>query len=80
MYRVVYKFSDLQDNGHIYRPGDIYPRGDMPASDERIDALSTGNNKIGIPLIEKIAAAAESAPIEEEPKREKKTRTKKKTT
>ena len=80
MYRVVYKFSDLQDNGHIYRPGDVYPRDGMPSSDERIDALSTGKNNIGIPLIEKIADAEESAPMEEEPKREKKTRTKKKTT
>ena len=50
-YKVVHKFKDLQDNGHIYNVGDIYPRQDVAVSKERIDELKTAKNKIGMPLI-----------------------------
>lgn len=50
-YKVVHKFKDLQDNGHIYNVGDIYPRQNVVVSKERIDELKTAKNKIGKPLI-----------------------------
>ena len=53
-YKVVHKFKDLQDNGHIYNVGDIYPRhprDNVAVSKERLNELKTSKNKIGIPLI-----------------------------
>ena len=50
-YKVVHKFKDLQDNGHIYNVGDTYPRHGVHAGKERIDELKTAKNKIGKPLI-----------------------------
>ncbi|MEK5429706.1 hypothetical protein MKY88_02475 [Lysinibacillus sp. FSL R7-0073] len=50
-YKVIYMFRDLQDNDHIYRIGDKYPRKGRTAK-ARIDELSSNDNKIGVPLIE----------------------------
>lgn len=51
-YRVIYRFRDLKDNDRIYNVGDEYVGKKSPA---RIKELSTDANKIGRPLIEKIA-------------------------
>lgn len=51
IYKVVHKFRDLQDNGHVYREGDIYPHDDVIVTRERIDELKSNKNKIGVPLI-----------------------------
>lgn len=54
MYKVIYKFVDLQDNDHVYEIGDVYPREGSEVTDERIAELSGDQNKIGSPLIEKV--------------------------
>jgi hypothetical protein len=50
-YKVIHSFKDLQDNEHIYKVGDIYPRQGVHADKERINELKTAKNKIGKPLI-----------------------------
>lgn len=51
-YVVVYpKWKDLEDGGYIYRKGDVYPRKGYKPSKERIEQLTTKNNKIGEILI-----------------------------
>lgn len=42
-YRVVKDFKDLQDDGHIYKAGDKFPRSGR-AKKERIEELSTKDN------------------------------------
>lgn len=52
-YRVIHKFRDLQDEDHVYREGDWYPRrGDV--DEARAAELMGTNNKIGVPLIEPV--------------------------
>lgn len=54
-YKVVHRFRDLQDNDHIYKVGDTYPRKEIKIEDvspERIQELSGTQNKIGKILIE----------------------------
>lgn len=54
-YLVIYKsFRDLQDNGFVYKKGDIYPREGLKPTKARIKELVTTKNKIGKVLIEKI--------------------------
>ena len=55
MYKVICRFADLKDNNHIYEVGDKYPRKGAETSDERNEELSGKDNKIGEPLIKKIA-------------------------
>lgn len=50
-YRVIHSFKDLQDNGYIYKVGDIYPRQGVIVSKERFEELKTNKNKISVPLI-----------------------------
>lgn len=73
-YRAIANFSDLQDGGREYFPGDGYPREGLDASPERIEELSTSNNRQGRPLIEAFDdSPAPDAPSEEEkPKRARK--------
>lgn len=75
MYKVVKYFTDLQDNGHAYKIGDIFPRDGMKVTDDRIAKLSGKDNLRGVPLIEKIedtikgldsAIPAQSEKIEQE--------------
>lgn len=50
-YKVVCDiFKDLEEN-HIYKKGEDFPYDDAEIREERINALSTINNKIGIVLI-----------------------------
>lgn len=49
-YEVIKDFTDLQDDNHIYRAGDKYPRKGR-AKKERIEELSGTDNKHGEPLI-----------------------------
>lgn len=54
-YLVVYgRFKDLEDNNHIYRKGDVYPRKGLEPTKERIKELSSKKNKIGEVLIKKV--------------------------
>ena len=75
MYRVIKYFTDLQDNRYAYNVGDEFPHDGIEVSPKRLEELSTGNNKRGIPLIEKVEEEPlpfteeepEKPPIEEEP-------------
>lgn len=49
-YIVIKDFKDLQDNNHIYRAGDKFPRKGR-AKKERIEELLGSDNKRGEPLI-----------------------------
>ncbi len=58
-YKVIENFADLQDKQHVYLAGDTFPRKGVEVSDERIAELSGSNNRIGIPLIEKVVTEDE---------------------
>lgn len=50
-YKVVCDiFKDLEEN-HIYKKGEDFPYNDLEIREERINELSTINNKMGIVLI-----------------------------
>lgn len=69
-YKVIKSFADLQDKEHVYAVGDEFPRKGTEASDERIAELASAFNKIGVPLIEKVAEPKKSEE-EKEPEKEK---------
>lgn len=54
MHRVVHKFYDLQDNNHAYSVGDTFPHNGVEVDAERIAELASGENRLGVPLIEEI--------------------------
>lgn len=54
-YNVIRDFKDLKDKNKIYKRGDSYPKpANKKVSDERIEQLTTKNNKQGRPVIEAI--------------------------
>ena len=53
-YVVVESFSDMQDGGYTYKPGDAFPRGGISVSNGRIIELSTDRNKLGRALIQEV--------------------------
>lgn len=55
MYKVIEKFADAKDYGHIYEVGDIYPREGRVESPERIEELSSKKNRLKTPLIELVS-------------------------
>lgn len=69
MFKVIHDFADLLDDGHVYHVGDKYPRDGIDENDARVEELSTSQNKIGVPLIQKETKAKE--PKAKEPKAEK---------
>ena len=62
-YTVIRHFTDLQDHGYKYAEGDTYPREGYTPSAERIETLSTPNNRQRTVLIK--AVESESAEIVE---------------
>ena len=64
MYRVVKRFYDLKAN-HAYSVGDTFPHDGVEVDAERIAELASGNNRLGVPLIEEVV---------EKPKRTRKKR------
>lgn len=52
-YKVIKDFKDLQDNNHVYRVGQKYPRKGR-AKAERVEELSTSQNRLNTPLIEEV--------------------------
>lgn len=50
-YVVLHDFKDLEDKGAVYFKGDTYPRKGLHVDDERIQELSSDENKIGKQLI-----------------------------
>lgn len=74
MYKVIKFFTDLQDNKHPYNVGDEFPRAGVEVSPKRLEELSTGKNKRGIPLIEWVDEPlpfTEDDPVEDDPVEEK---------
>ena len=51
-YKVIHRFTDLQDFNHLYNVGDVFPRVGMKVSQSRIDELVSSKNKLKTPLIE----------------------------
>lgn len=51
-YRAVIDFVDMQDNNHVYKIGDEFPRLGMEVTDARIDELIGSNNKLKRSVIE----------------------------
>lgn len=89
MYKVIKKFIDLQDNKHLYRVGDEFPRLGYKPSLSRIKELSSNNNLQKTQLIKEIEDLENDKNDEEdidlleneedkEIKKEKRTRKKKK--
>ena len=54
MYRVIKAFTDLIAS-HVYSVGETFPHNGVEVDAERIAELESGNNRIGVPLIEEIA-------------------------
>jgi hypothetical protein len=46
-YIVIKEYVDLDDRHHLYHEGDVYPREGYTPSEDRVNALLTGNNAIG---------------------------------
>lgn len=61
-YVVVESFSDMQDSGYTYKPGDAFPRGGISVGNSRLVELSTAKNKLGRALIKKVEVET-AAPV-----------------
>ena len=55
MYRVIKSFTDLKDNNYAYYVGDTFPRNGVEAGAERVAELASDKNRLGVPLIERVA-------------------------
>ena len=64
-YKVLEAFSDLQDNEHIYHPGDMFPRDGFEVSIDRLTSLAGSDNKLGRPLIEYVVETVIDEPVDE---------------
>ena len=70
MYKVIKSFSDLQDNGFVYKAGDIFPRLGKEVTQKRVDELASKNNKRKEALIQHIIEnPITEAPVERRRKR-----------
>ena len=47
MYRVIEYFTDLHDDDHEYREGDVFPREGIKVSKERLEELASDKNLRG---------------------------------
>lgn len=54
MYKVIRTFTDLEDKRRLCEVGHSYPRKGLEPTPERIEALTSSDNKIGKPVIEEI--------------------------
>ena len=66
MHRVIEKFKDLQDNGHIYNVGDKFPHDGRKIPAKRISELASSKNKLKKVLIEEIKETTSTDEIVEE--------------
>lgn len=54
-YKVLHMFIDLENGNKVYVEGDSFPRpANKKISDERIEELTTSNNKRGKALIKEV--------------------------
>lgn len=65
MYRVVRRFTDLQDGGRPYEVGSRYPKAGVKVTKERLEELSSDRNKRGVALIVEEAHEKASPEAEE---------------
>lgn len=61
MYKVIKKFTDLQDNRHLYNEGDSYPRKGLKVSPQRFEELATSSNRRGEALIKEVKRATKKS-------------------
>lgn len=54
MYKATRYFIDLKDGGHVYQAGDAFPFDGKEIAPERLGELASAENKLGVPLIEKV--------------------------
>lgn len=66
-YIVLKDFADLQDNKHLYRAGDSFPRAGVDVGEERVAELASKRNKCGEALIARVEVedASKSEPVVE---------------
>lgn len=55
MYKVIKRFYDLKDNNHAYSVGDTFPHNGVEVDAGRIEELASDKNRLGVPLIERVA-------------------------
>lgn len=72
MYKVLRYFTDLQDNNYPYKAGDEFPRKGLNVTAERLEELSTGKNKRGIPVIEEVKETKDEKPKATKPRNSRK--------
>lgn len=71
-YTVLKDFVDLQDNKHLYRMGDAFPRAGVDVSEERVAELASTKNKCRVPLIAKVEIVPEpDQEVKEKPKKKR---------
>lgn len=61
MYKVIEKFTDIQDDNHVYEVGDVYPREGLKVDEARIQKLLTSNNRRHMPMIAEGKASVNKA-------------------
>ena len=54
-YIVIKEYVDLDDRHHFYHEGDAYPREGYTPSEDRVNALLSGKNAMGVPFIRHVA-------------------------
>jgi hypothetical protein len=54
MYKAICYFTDAQDGHFAYHTGDTFPREGMTVSEERLQELTSSNNKQKKPLIAEV--------------------------
>ena len=60
MFRVIKRFTDMQDNNFAYNVGDEFPRKNFSVLPSRIKELASDKNRQGCPLIEEIPDVEEA--------------------
>lgn len=54
MYKVIKPFFDLEDKNFEYKEGQTFPRKGAKVSEDRIEELLSGRNKLKTPLIKEV--------------------------
>lgn len=62
IYKVIYGFTDLVDDGYVYNAGDTYPRAEYSPPEDRVLELISNRNRQKKPLIEQIQEKTEIKP------------------
>ena len=71
-YEVIRDFVDIQDDNHLYRTRDSFPRAGVDVSEDRASELASDSNRCGVALIKAIEVDEPVVEVEKKPKKEKK--------